>query len=107
MADTNAVLDRELQSVAVRVFTAYLEGLLAQDQLALVLAQKQAYNTQLEAARRREEGRGRGGGGPETGLRRRVKGAGVRTGGEGGGSVRMDRPRRAKQPGVEIAACAT
>ena len=53
VADANALLDRELQSVAVRVASAYLEGLLAQDQLALVLAQKQAYNTQLEAARRR------------------------------------------------------
>jgi protease secretion system outer membrane protein len=53
VADANALLDRELQSVAVRVFSAYLEGLLAQDQLALVLAQKQAYSTQLEAARRR------------------------------------------------------
>lgn len=51
--DANATLDKELQNVAVRVSGAYLEGLLAQDQLALVLAQKEAYTTQLDAARRR------------------------------------------------------
>lgn len=51
--DANATLDKELQNVAVRVSGAYLEGLLAQDQLDLVLAQKQAYTTQLDAARKR------------------------------------------------------
>ena len=51
--DANATLDKELQNVAVRVSGAYLEGLLAQDQLALVLAQKEAYTTQLDAARKR------------------------------------------------------
>lgn len=51
--DANATLDKELQNVAVRVSGAYLEGLLAQDQLELVLAQKQAYTTQLDAARKR------------------------------------------------------
>lgn len=51
--DANANLDKELQNVAVRVSGAYLEGLLAQDQLALVLAQKEAYTTQLDAARKR------------------------------------------------------
>jgi len=51
--DANATLDKELQNVAVRVSGAYLEALLAQDQLALVLAQKQAYQTQLDAARKR------------------------------------------------------
>lgn len=51
--EANATLDKELQNVAVRVSGAYLEGLLAQDQLALVLAQKDAYTTQLDAARKR------------------------------------------------------
>lgn len=51
--DANAVLDKELQSVAVRVSSAYLDALLAQDQLALVMAQKNAYTTQLDASRRR------------------------------------------------------
>jgi len=51
--DANATLDKEVQNVAVRVSGAYLEGLLAQDQLALVLAQKEAYTTQLDAARKR------------------------------------------------------
>jgi outer membrane protein, protease secretion system len=53
VAEANAVLDRETQNVAVRVSGAYLEALLAQDQLALVMAQKQAYTTQLDAARKR------------------------------------------------------
>ena len=51
--DANAVLDKETQNVAVRVSGAYLEALLAQDQLALVMAQKQTYTTQLDAARKR------------------------------------------------------
>jgi outer membrane protein, protease secretion system len=37
----------------VRVTTAYLEALLAEDQLALVGAQKNAFTTQLDAARKR------------------------------------------------------
>ncbi|MDP3760604.1 MAG: TolC family outer membrane protein [Ramlibacter sp.] len=53
VADANALLDKETQNVAVRVVTAYLEALLAQDQLSLVLAQKTAYTTQLDAARKR------------------------------------------------------
>jgi outer membrane protein, protease secretion system len=53
VADAEAVLEREVQNVAVRVAGAYLEALLAQDQLALVLVQKQAYTTQLDAARKR------------------------------------------------------
>ncbi len=53
VADAEAQLDRELQNLAVRVSSAYLEGLLAQDQLALVSAQKTAYQTQLDAARKR------------------------------------------------------
>lgn len=51
--DANAVLDRELQNVAVRVSSAYFEALLTADQLALVLAQKLAYTTQVDAARKR------------------------------------------------------
>jgi outer membrane protein, protease secretion system len=43
----------ETQNLAVRVATAYLDALAASDQLALALAQKRAYQTQLEAARRR------------------------------------------------------
>lgn len=53
VAEANAMLDKELQNVAVRVAGAYLEGLLAQDQLALVAVQKTAYSTQLDAARKR------------------------------------------------------
>jgi TolC family type I secretion outer membrane protein len=53
VADANAQLDKETQNVAVRVVTAYLETLLAQDQLSLVLTQKSTYTTQLDAARKR------------------------------------------------------
>lgn len=56
VADANALLDKEVQNVAVRVATAYLEALLAQDQLELVLVQKAAYTTQLDAARKRFAG---------------------------------------------------
>ncbi len=51
--DANAILERELQNVAVRVSGAYFEALLTAEQLALVLAQKTAYSTQLDAARKR------------------------------------------------------
>lgn len=51
--DANAILDKETQNVAVRVATAYLEGLLAQDQQNLVLQQKATYTTQLDAVRKR------------------------------------------------------
>ena len=50
--DANAVLERELQNVAVRVSGAYFEALLSAEQLALVLAQKNSYTTQLDAARK-------------------------------------------------------
>ena len=53
VTDANAVLERELQNVAVRVSGAYFEALLTTEQLALVLAQKNAYTTQLAAARKR------------------------------------------------------
>ncbi|MDQ3059995.1 MAG: TolC family outer membrane protein [Pseudomonadota bacterium] len=51
--DANAILEQELQNVAVRVSGAYFEALLAQEQLALILAQKTAYTTQLDAAAKR------------------------------------------------------
>ncbi len=56
VADANALLDKEVQNVAVRVASAYLEALLAQDQLALVAAQKATYTGQLDAARKRFTG---------------------------------------------------
>ncbi|MDO8718006.1 MAG: TolC family outer membrane protein [Polaromonas sp.] len=62
--DANAILERELQNVAVRVSGAYFEALLAEEQLALVLAQKTAYTTQLDAA----EKRFRGGAGTRTDI---------------------------------------
>jgi TolC family type I secretion outer membrane protein len=52
----NAELERDEQSLAVRLTTAYLQLLGAQDQLELVLAQKAAYQTQLESARKRFAG---------------------------------------------------
>jgi outer membrane protein, protease secretion system len=51
--DANASLDKDVQNVAARVAAAYLDALLAQDTLSLVLAQKQAYATQLDSARKR------------------------------------------------------
>lgn len=51
--DAEAILERELQNVAVRVSSAYFESLLTSEQLALVLAQKTAYTSQLDAARKR------------------------------------------------------
>lgn len=50
--DANAVLERDEQALIVRVGEAYFEALLANDQLALVLAQKDAYSTQLDAAKK-------------------------------------------------------
>ncbi len=52
VADANAVLEQELQNVAVRVSGAYFEALLAQEQMALTLAQKTAFTVQLDAARK-------------------------------------------------------
>ena len=51
--EANATLERDLQNLGVRVSGAYFEALLTQEQLALVLAQKTAYTTQLDAARKR------------------------------------------------------
>lgn len=54
--DANAILEKELQNLAVRVSGAYFEALLAEEQLTLVLSQKVAYATQLDAARKRFAG---------------------------------------------------
>jgi TolC family type I secretion outer membrane protein len=51
--DAEAILERELQNVGVRVSGAYFDALLADEHLALVLAQKTAYTTQLDAAQKR------------------------------------------------------
>jgi len=51
--DANAILEREVQNVAVRVSGAYFEALLTAEQLALVQAEKTAYTTQLDAAKKR------------------------------------------------------
>ena len=51
-----AELERDEQSLAVRLTTAYLQLLGAQDQVALVQAQKAAYQTQLESAQKRFAG---------------------------------------------------
>ena len=51
--DAEATLERELQNVGVRVSGAYFEALLAEEHLALVLAQKTAYTTQFDAAQKR------------------------------------------------------
>ncbi len=48
--DANAMLERDEQSLVVRVGEAYFDALLAQDQLLLVGAQKATYSTQLDAA---------------------------------------------------------
>ncbi|WP_137896134.1 TolC family outer membrane protein [Ramlibacter sp. 2FC] len=50
--DAEAVLERDLQQLGVKVGTAYFEALLADDQLALVLSQKASYTTQLDAAQK-------------------------------------------------------
>ncbi|MFZ2853229.1 MAG: TolC family outer membrane protein [Rhodocyclaceae bacterium] len=47
-----ATLDKSLQEMLVRLSSAYFEALMAQDQHALVLAQKEAYAGQLAAAKR-------------------------------------------------------
>lgn len=50
--DANAALERDEQSLVVRVGEAYFEALLAEDQLVLILSQKTTYTTQLDAARK-------------------------------------------------------
>lgn len=48
----DATLEKDREDLVQRFSTAYFDALLAQDQLALVLAQKAAYAAQLEGARR-------------------------------------------------------
>lgn len=50
--ETEAVLAQEEQNLAVRVSGAYFEAMLTHEQLALILAQRAAYTTQLDAARK-------------------------------------------------------
>lgn len=48
----DAALDRDRENLVQRLAAAYFDALMARDDLALVLAQKQAYGAQLESARR-------------------------------------------------------
>lgn len=50
--EAEAMLERENQNLGVRVTGAYLEGLLAQDQLSLVRKQREVTTVQLDAARK-------------------------------------------------------
>ena len=50
--DADATLAQDEQNLAVRVSGAYFDAMLTHEQLALVLAQRTAYNTQLDAARK-------------------------------------------------------
>jgi protease secretion system outer membrane protein len=50
--ETEANLEKDTQNLAVRVCEAYFELLLADEQTALVVAQRTAYTTQLAAAER-------------------------------------------------------
>ena len=50
--DANALLNQEEQNLVVRVVGAYFEAMLTYEQLNLVLAQRKAYTTQLDVARK-------------------------------------------------------
>lgn len=50
--EADASLERDEQTLVTRVAEAYFDALLADDQLALVAAQKKTYSTQLDAARK-------------------------------------------------------
>lgn len=50
--DANALLNQEEQNLVVRVVGAYFEAMLTHEQLNLVLAQRKAYTTQLDVARK-------------------------------------------------------
>lgn len=52
VSDANATQEREEKNLVIRVTGAYLEALLAQDQLELVNKQKATTTTQLDAARK-------------------------------------------------------
>ena len=47
-----ASLEKSLQDLLVRLSGAYFEALMAQDQMALIVAQKEAYGVQLQAVKR-------------------------------------------------------
>ncbi|MCD2513919.1 TolC family outer membrane protein [Comamonas endophytica] len=50
--DSNALLERDEQSLVVRVGEAYFDALLARDQVALLQVQKASHLSQLDAARK-------------------------------------------------------
>jgi TolC family type I secretion outer membrane protein len=50
--DANALLNQEEQTLTVRVLGTYFEAMLTHEQLDLVLAQRKAYTTQLDVARK-------------------------------------------------------
>jgi TolC family type I secretion outer membrane protein len=52
VVSAEAALDKSLQDMLVRLSGAYFEALMAQDQLALVMAQKEAYGAQLQGSKR-------------------------------------------------------
>jgi protease secretion system outer membrane protein len=52
VADVNAQLERDEQSLVMRVTQAYFEALLAEDQLTLIGLQRLAYTGQVDAARK-------------------------------------------------------
>ena len=52
VADAEANLEKDEQSLAMKVGEAYFDALLARDQLSLVGAQKATYTTQLDAAKK-------------------------------------------------------
>jgi len=52
VADAEATHQRDLQELIVRVGGAYMEALLTDDQLKLVLAQKQQYTAMVDAAKK-------------------------------------------------------
>ncbi len=52
VADADAALEKDEQSLVVRIGEAYFDALLAKDQLVLVGAQKANYTTQLDAAKK-------------------------------------------------------
>ena len=55
VASAEAMLDRNLQELLVRLAGAYFDALGAEDQLSLALSQKEAYGGQLSMAQRRFE----------------------------------------------------
>jgi len=52
VAGAEAALDKSLQDLLVRLCSTYFEALMASDTLALVQSQKEAYSSQLQAAKR-------------------------------------------------------